>query len=203
MSEPRVTRLSIPVGFLVRQSVVPSASSLVTRPTGRAVRREIQRCLAQERGNVLLLELDFAGISVMDFSGADEVVAKLLLQPYEEPVPGRPTVLILLKGIGDPHREPIEAVLHRRGLLAVGEGEDGRCGLLGDFTAEEEEVWSLLEAEGELEASRAADLLPGRDVGSVLDRLAGKGAAFREPWSGIYRALRTLVEGGHPASRET
>lgn len=202
MSEAGVPRLSIPISLLVQRNVAPSASCLVTRPTGRAVRSEIQRCLARERGNVLLLELDFTGVTVMDFSGADEVVAKLLLQLKENHALSRRNVLFLLKGVGDPHREPIEAVLHRHGLLAVGEGGEGRFELLGAFTAEEEEVWVLLEAEGELEASRASDLLPGRDAGGILERLAEKGAAFREPWSGLYRALRTLVEGGRPVSRK-
>ncbi|TFG61608.1 MAG: hypothetical protein E4H28_08655, partial [Gemmatimonadales bacterium] len=50
---------------------------LVTRHTGRAVRLSIER-LVDERSGPSLTVIDFRDVAVIDFSCADEVVARLL-----------------------------------------------------------------------------------------------------------------------------
>jgi hypothetical protein len=54
-------------------------SNLVTRPTGAAVRNEIERLVGQMHERSLTI-IDFTHVSMIDFSCADEVVAKLLLR---------------------------------------------------------------------------------------------------------------------------
>jgi hypothetical protein len=54
-------------------------SNLVTRPTGAAVRAQIEALLADARERSLTV-IDFSHVGMIDFSCADEVVAKLLLQ---------------------------------------------------------------------------------------------------------------------------
>ncbi len=51
-------------------------SYLVTRPTGRAVRKGIEAQVASCEGEVLTV-LDFKNVAVIDYSCADEVVAEL------------------------------------------------------------------------------------------------------------------------------
>ena len=79
--------VSIDVGRLVRRNVASLYSSLVTRPTGQAVRLAIENVLAEETGPISLSVIDLSQVTVIDFSCADEVVAKLLLRFLEEGSP--------------------------------------------------------------------------------------------------------------------
>src|SRR5439155_152498 len=65
---------------------------------------------------------DFAGVGCIDYSCADEIVAKLLRD--------RPAVLVL-SGISEGHREAIEPVLTGHGLAALIERADGTLDVLG------------------------------------------------------------------------
>jgi hypothetical protein len=97
-------------------------ADLVTRPTGRVVREQIERAIATRAETIMVARVDFTGVGCMDYSCADEIVAKL--------VRGRPTVLVL-SGISDAHREAIEPVLAGHGLAALIEGPDGALETLG------------------------------------------------------------------------
>jgi len=70
----------------VRKSVTSLYSSLVTRPTGRAVRAAIEMQLIGA-GSVSLSLIDFSEVAIIDFSCADEVVAKLVQQYLDEEEP--------------------------------------------------------------------------------------------------------------------
>ena len=59
---------------VLRTSLAAPYADLVTRPTGRAVRASIEQALDADAGVALL---DFTGVRLMDFSCADEIVAKL------------------------------------------------------------------------------------------------------------------------------
>src|SRR5688500_20128594 len=75
----------IPVAFnlstLVQRSVASLYSHLVTRPTGQALRLGIESQIG-ELGNFCVSVLDFSNVIVLDYSCADEVVAKLI-QRYQ------------------------------------------------------------------------------------------------------------------------
>ena len=105
----------------VLQESVPGGGvygDLVTRPTGRVVRERIERAIA----TAAVARVDFAGVGCIDYSCADEIVAKLLRE--------RPAVLVL-SGISDAHREAIEPVLAGHGLAALIEGPGGALETLG------------------------------------------------------------------------
>ncbi len=130
----------------VLQESVPGGggyADLVTRPTGRVVRERIERAIAA--GDVAVARMDFTGVGCIDYSCADEIVAKLLR--------GRPAVLVL-SGISDAHREAIEPVLAGHGLAALIEGPGGALETLGAPEA----AAVLLE---ELVARRLAARTPG------------------------------------------
>ena len=76
---------TIHIGHLLRETVASPYRNLVTRPTGAAIRNRIQEAMAGS--DCLTALLDFSGIELLDFSCADEVVAKLLLDDAER---GRP-----------------------------------------------------------------------------------------------------------------
>lgn len=134
----------IDVGSVLRHSANLPFSDLVTRPTGAAVRRCIQTELAAlSDGDVALL--DFSHIGMMDYSCADEVVAKLLLAlAAQEDHAG----YIIFHGITDAHLEAIETVLEHHGLALVVQFADGGARLVGSVTDDERSIWEMVYLRG-------------------------------------------------------
>src|ERR1044071_3064417 len=112
-------------------------SNLVTRPTGAAVRGAIEEILAQGSGRDLTV-IDLSQVSMIDFSCADEVIAKLVMRYAADDAPAE--VYFVFKGIGDDHWIAVEAVLERHGLAVVLETGDGYA-LAGPVSASEIRAW--------------------------------------------------------------
>ena len=191
-TEPGVEPISIDVGYVLRRSVESLYSHLVTRPTGRAVRLAIEEQVADSSPTALSL-IDLSDVTVMDFSCADEVVAKLLMRFLEE---DRPVdALFVFRGVCQNLHEPIQTVLERRELLAVTQCSDGCCELMGTRTEEEEYVWTVLEGRGRITAAEVSGVFPGSHHREALDELVLRRVAFAPPGGRIYHALSTLTEG--------
>lgn len=185
----RVPVVAIDVRVLLERCPASLYSHLVTRPTGRAVRTAIEARLAQSTTTLLSL-IDFSEVTVVDFSCADEVVAKLIDRSLEQDRSGN--ALFVFRGLRPAHREPIEAALLRRSLLTVVEDGEGRCELLGDWTPDEDHVWSALEARGRIRRSEVEEVLPGAHHRKTLDELVIRGVVLRAPAEG-YCALSALI----------
>jgi len=108
----------IKVHDVLQQSVAGFYTDLVTRPTGRAVRESIERGLPA--GTIAVM--DFTGVGCLDYSCADEIVAKLVREKVR---------VLLLRGTSDAHRDAIEPVLLGHGLAAVCEHADGTLHMIG------------------------------------------------------------------------
>lgn len=108
----------IDVHAVLQESVPGLHADLVTRPTGRAVRERIERAIADD--SVALM--DFTGVRCIDYSCADEIVAKLLRQRVQ---------LLLLCGLTEAHRMAIEPVLMGHGLAVMVELAGGALDVLG------------------------------------------------------------------------
>ena len=78
----------IDVSSMLRKSVCELYSNLVTRPTGAAVRCEIEQEL-DRIGDLALTVIDFSPGGLLDFSCADEHLAQRLLQSLSLDVPRR------------------------------------------------------------------------------------------------------------------
>jgi hypothetical protein len=102
------------VGHLLRETASPPYRNLVTRPTGAAVRTRIEDALS--RSDCLTALLDFSDVELLDFSCAEEIVAKLLLAQ----VAGSPRFLVL-RGLREDQHDAIEQVLthHRLAIAAL------------------------------------------------------------------------------------
>jgi len=139
---------------VLQASVSGVYADLVTRPTGRVVRERIEQAIAGRgrTGEVTIARMDFTGVGCIDYSCADEIVAKLLRD--------RPAVLVL-SGITDGHREAIEPVLSGHGLAAPIEQPDGTLEVLGAAEA----AAALLD---ELVARRFAARTPGGSYALTL-----------------------------------
>ena len=131
----------IKVHEVLQQSVAGFYADLVTRPTGRAVREHIERGLAV--GTIAVM--DFTGVGCLDYSCADEIVAKLVREKVR---------VLLLRGTSDAHRDAIEPVLLGHGLAAVCERPDGTLHVIGA----REPAAALLD---ELVAQQVAARTPG------------------------------------------
>lgn len=189
MTDLPLDPIAIDVGHLLQGSVASLYSHLVTRQTGRAVRLAIETQLAGAGDRSLSL-IDLSEVEVLDFSCADEVVAKLL-QRYEGP--REREAFFVFRGVHEPHRDQIDVVLRRQKLAVVAETRPGEFELLGARTQEEDAIWRLLEEQGLLIRGNHLDAAWGAVQQTVLDHLALRRLAYRSPVSGRYHALSRLV----------
>jgi len=164
----------IDVSTLLRGAVCELYSNLVTRPTGAAVRSAIEALLA-ERHPPTITTIDFSRVNLLDFSCADEIVAKLLLRQVEAAhadVAPAEDHYVYFRGMRDDHLDAVEAVLERRELALVWD-LDGVPALLGRVDAVEREHWEVVRAGGPVFAPSVASAL-GAPVDlsvATLDRL--------------------------------
>lgn len=184
--DPRLEEFLVDVRAHLGGSVASLYSHLVTRPTGRAVRMGIERQLEELRPPALSL-VDLSEVTVLDYSCADEVVAKLMLR-----YAGVGGVFFILRGVRDHHRDPIEAVLERHSLAVVAETEPGRFELLGTGSKEERAIWNLLEERRRMSVEEMLTEA-GSEQREGFERLLRKRLLFREGSAGEVYALSTLI----------
>ncbi|MGQ0816290.1 MAG: hypothetical protein ACT4O1_17815 [Gemmatimonadota bacterium] len=185
----------VPVAFnlstLVQRSVASLYSHLVTRPTGQALRLGIESQIGELDG-LCVSVLDFSNVMVLDYSCADEVVAKLIqrFQPADRPC----DAYILARGLAEEHRDPIEEVLTRHRLSLVAEIE-GAFGLLGHASVFERSVWSALLQLSSAESSELAERTGATlgDVDAALAALAQCRTVLRPATSRRYYSLTALL----------
>lgn len=159
----------IDLGTVLRQTISASLySNLVTRPTGAAVRTQIESLLedALTTGRALTV-IDFSHVSMIDFSCADEIIAKLLMNYGAK---GGESYFVF-RGMTDDHWDAIETVLERHGLALVVERDDG-LELVGVLTVSERRAWDMLKERGKV---ALADFPPDADAESDLVRDALEG----------------------------
>ena len=186
----RPDSIAIDVGEVLRGSVASLYAHLITRPTGRAVRMAIEAQL-QGAGSPSLTLVDFSEVSILDFSCADEVVAKLLLGALED---RRADAFFVFRGVREPHRDQIEVVLERHGLAAVVETGEGSFELIGVHSEAEARAWSVLERRGSVEASQVAEVLESEDDRNALTTLGERRLAYADADGGPVHALSRLID---------
>lgn len=179
-------RHTIDVCAVLRSAVNQNYGNLLTRPTGMAVRHQIEReLLAIREGGIT--SLDFSRIGLMDYSCADEVVAKLLvLLENDDPTRGG---YVVFRGIGDDHLELVESVLQHHGLALVCVCEDGQPQLIGAVSDAERRAWEMVRQRGRAVPADLADEFGfGEDfVAEVLDALSRRRLVRHA--SGSFQAL--------------
>jgi hypothetical protein len=161
--------------------------NLVTRHTGRAVRLSIEG-LVSELGATSLTVLDFGDVAVIDFSCADEVVAKLVLRAVDE-VSADSEHFFVFRGVEQHHLDPMDSALRRRGLAAAASGPKGEPFLIGEIEPAASRLWQAV-----CEAGHAclADLAPvlgmdPNDCGRLLDRMCARRLLRRD--GQVYHSL--------------
>jgi hypothetical protein len=157
----------IDLGTVLRQTLSANLySNLVTRPTGAAVRTQIESLLASSQRSLTVI--DFSHVSMIDFSCADEVIAKLLLRSGRDR-----EAYFVFRGMTEDHWDAIETVLERHGLALVVESESG-VDLMGVLSDRERSAWEAMKRRGGHAAAweLAMDMNESEGtVRSALDRL--------------------------------
>jgi len=143
----------IDLSSILRHSVCDLYSNLVTRPTGAAVRTEIEQLVTGTPGPSLTV-IDFSHVGLLDYSCADEVVAKLLLRFSIATSPC--DAYFLFRGTQEWHLHAIEAALARYNLALVLETGDGSPALVGAIDDEEQRVWTAVYRFGAADAATIA-----------------------------------------------
>jgi hypothetical protein len=152
---------TIRIGRLLRETVAAPYRNLVTRPTGAAVRGRIEEALARSTCHTAFL--DFSDIELLDFSCADEVVAKLLMADTE-----RGVRFLVLRGLREDQHEAIEHVLthHRLVMVALPGDNHGMPRLLGWVSADARTAFAFVCTLGPLSTADLARVLGWSDARS-------------------------------------
>jgi hypothetical protein len=143
----------IDLSSVLRRSVCDLYSNLVTRPTGAAVRTEIEH-LVEATPERTLTVIDFSHVGLLDYSCADEVVAKLLLR-FATGTPASDAYFVF-RGMEEWHLDAIEAALVRYALALVSERHDGHSELVGTIPDDEQRAWEAVYRLGSADAATVA-----------------------------------------------
>ena len=140
---------------LLKEELRNGSSDLVTRPSGQVIRERIERDLEKEESNTFI-SLDFSNIGIIDYSCADEIVAKLISRLISNEYGDK---FLSLSGLNDNQRENIEVALERKGLAAIGEMKDGKKLLLGNLNNYLKETLDIIIKKDKITAKELSKLI--------------------------------------------
>ncbi len=157
---------------ILKEELKNGSNDLVTRPSGQIVRERIEDEIAGEEDGVVVT-LDFSGIGIIDFSCADEIVAKLISRLLGGEYGDRFIVLI---GVNENQKENIEVALERKGLAAIARMSNGSDVLLGSLNNYLKETLHFVSEKGKIAAGELSERfrLPANTSGTRLLNLYKK-----------------------------
>ncbi len=140
---------------LLKEELRNGSSDLVTRQSGQVIRERIERDIAEEaEGEVIAL--DFSKIGIIDYSCADEIVAKLISRLINNEYGNR---YIVLKGLSDLQKENIEVALERKGLSCLAVLKNTRCMIIGELNNYLKETFELVYDRKKITAKELSKIL--------------------------------------------
>jgi hypothetical protein len=111
----------------MRDALLNGSINLVTRETGVVIRERLERELTGTPDPTVAF-LDFSGVGVIDFSCADEVIAKLISRLLSGEYGEK---FVVLQGLSPNQMENIEVALERKKLAALYLREGGSWQVMG------------------------------------------------------------------------
>src|SRR3989304_3487780 len=133
---------------ILKEELKNGSNDLVTRQSGQAIRGRIERNIVKE-GDRAVISLDFSKIGVIDYSCADEIVAKLVSRLLGGEYGDK---YIILTGLNENQKENIEVALERKGLAVMAQMKDERKILLGSLNNYLKETLNLILKKGRITA---------------------------------------------------
>ncbi|MEW6213698.1 MAG: DUF4325 domain-containing protein [Nitrospirota bacterium] len=140
---------------LLREELKNGSSDLVTRPSGQIVRNRIERDIEKEKDGEIIA-LDFSKIGIIDYSCADEVVAKLISRLLSGEYGDR---YIVLTGLNENQKENIEVALERKDLAVIAQMKDNKKILLGSLNNYLKETLNLILKKGKITAKELSEIM--------------------------------------------
>jgi len=140
---------------LLTEELKNGSSDLVTRRSGQVIRERIERDIQQEEERAVTA-LDFSAIGIIDYSCADEIIAKLVSRLLSGEYGDR---YIILTGLNDNQKENIEVALERKGLAVMAETRDRARLLLGNLNNYLKETLSFIEKNKRVTAKDFSDVM--------------------------------------------
>lgn len=140
---------------LLKEELKNGSNDLVTRQSGQAIRERIERDIAREADGTIVV-LDFSRIGIIDYSCADEIVAKLVSRLLSNEYGDK---YLALTGLNENQKENIEVALERKDLAVMGEMRDGKDILLGSLNNYLKETLLLILTKGKISAKDLSEIL--------------------------------------------
>ena len=114
---------------LLKEELGNGSKDLVTRQSGETIRRRIEQDIENEPAGAVI-GLDFSKIGVIDYSCADEIVAKLVSRLLSGEYGDK---YMLLSGLNQNQKENIEVAMERKDLAIMAEMKEGGRAVLGNL----------------------------------------------------------------------
>lgn len=114
---------------LLKEELKNGSADLVTRQSGQIIRNRIEREIEIEKDGQVIA-LDFSKIGIIDYSCADEIIAKLISRLLSGEYGDK---YIILTGLNENQKENIEVALERKDLAVIIQMRDGKMVLLGNL----------------------------------------------------------------------
>ena len=138
---------------ILKELLVNGSRNLVTRETGKRMREALEERLQTESPGELII-LDFKGVGILDYSCADEIVAKLISRLNAGEYGDR---YLLLRGLNPTQKENIEVALERKHLAALFLNEEKKWEVLGVLNNYLKETLDEVMTKGRITARDLAD----------------------------------------------
>jgi len=140
---------------LLKEELKNGSSDLVTRQSGQVIRNRIEKDIGKEK-NGEVVALDFSKIGIIDYSCADEVIAKLISRLLSNEYGDRYIILI---GLNENQKENIEVALERKDLAVMAEMGNGKKILIGSLNNYLKETLNLILKKGKITAKELSEAM--------------------------------------------
>ncbi len=171
---------------IAEEALGDPGAHLVTREAGERLRSAIEGELEKAApGSVVTI--DFAGTGILDYSCADECLAKLVARLAAGEHPER---FLVVAGLSDSQRENLQVALERRRLPVILEAPGGRIECVGTITPYLRQTLELVTGRDGLSARDLAGEL-GLELTAASTRLINLHRSRL-----VVRRERAMPEGG-------
>jgi len=114
---------------ILKDELKNGSNNLVTRSSGQMIRGRIEKDIEMEKDGAIIA-LDFSRIGIIDYSCADEIVAKLISRLLGGEYGVK---YIIIMGLNENQKENIEVALERKDLAVIAELRNSEKILLGNI----------------------------------------------------------------------
>ncbi|MFO0793288.1 MAG: hypothetical protein U0586_04410 [Candidatus Brocadiaceae bacterium] len=125
---------------ILKEELKNGSNDLVTRHSGQVIRERVEHDISKESEGEIVA-LDFSRIGIIDFSCADEIVAKLISRLLSGEYGDK---YITLTELNENQKENIEVALERKDLAIMAGLKDGKKMLLGSLNNYLKETLQLI-----------------------------------------------------------